>query len=567
MQNKNDHISKKQNWFKLLFKTSSLIAISKVIGFLRDLIISFYFGTSLIADAFNYANLLTGNLFILLGGLNGPFHSATSSTLCHIDLRHAVLNSNKTEIAKEQNSFLTQVLIWVSLSFIGLSTILFFSKTFFLNLILSSKPELISTTAKFIDWMLPMFALSGIIGILFGASSYKGNYFWPSLSPLISSSVLILGIFFSYQLLGASILGIASSLGALLQALVQLFDLKKVGFSFCFPGTQQTLTAKSEHKTFQKFLFQQTESFRQELKNSGASSNMHFFNAMLFPALLSSTIGSLNVYVDSFFCASLQEGSWTAILIGNKLIQLPFGVLVGASLVSFLPRISLLKDKTQEFNETLNREIGNLLFLLIPCAALMLALSRPIIQILFQRGEFNESSTHLVDLVLLGLSASLITGLPREIYTRAFYGIGDSRTPMLISLVSIAWNALLDWYLGAKFQAGGIAMSTTLTALINSLFLALFLKHKIPNLKIINWTVLLRYFPAGAISYFSTKWIYSSISKIKTFSFLSQLLNFVDLKICLFLIIASTVGLLVYVLIAKGEFLWNRFQSRFVKMA
>jgi hypothetical protein len=121
--------------------------------------------------------------------------------------------------------------------------------------------------------------------------------------------------------------------------------------------------------------------------------------------------------------------------------------------------------------------------------------------------------------------------------------------------------------LGAKFQAGGIAMSTTLTALINSLFLALFLKHKIPNLKIINWTVLLRYFPAGAISYFSTKWIYSSISKIKTFSFLSQLLNFVDLKICLFLIIASTVGLLVYVLIAKGEFLWNRFQSRFVKMA
>jgi putative peptidoglycan lipid II flippase len=541
LQNKNDHISKKQNWFKLLFKTSSLIAISKVIGFLRDLIISFYFGTSLIADAFNYANLLTGNLFILLGGLNGPFHSATSSTLCHIDLRHAVLNSNKTEIAKEQNSFLTQVLIWVSLSFIGLSTILFFSKTFFLNLILSSKPELISTTAKFIDWMLPMFALSGIIVILFGASSYKGNYFWPSLSPLISSSVLILGIFFSYQLLGASILGIASSLGALLQALVQLFDLKKVGFSFCFPGTQQTLTAKSEHKTFQKFLFQQTESFRQELKNSGASSNMHFFNAMLFPALLSSTIGSLNVYVDSFFCASLQEGSWTAILIGNKLIQLPFGVLVGASLVSFLPRIS--------------------------CAALMLALSRPIIQILFQRGEFNESSTHLVDLVLLGLSASLITGLPREIYTRAFYGIGDSRTPMLISLVSIAWNALLDWYLGAKFQAGGIAMSTTLTALINSLFLALFLKHKIPNLKIINWTVLLRYFPAGAISYFSTKWIYSSISKIKTFSFLSQLLNFVDLKICLFLIIASTVGLLVYVLIAKGEFLWNRFQSRFVKMA
>ena len=486
-------------------------------------------------------------------------------------MRHAVLNSNKTEIAKEQNIFLTQALIRVSLSFIGLSTILFFSKTFFLNLILSSKPELISETAKFIEWMLPMFALSGVIGILFGASSYKGNYFWPSLSPLISSFVLILGIFFSYQLLGASILGIASSLGALLQVLVQMFDLKKVGFSFCFLATHQNLIAKSEHNTFQKvlhnFLFQKSELIKEELKNSGANSNLLFFNAMLFPALLSSTIGSLNVYVDSFFCASLQEGSWTAILIGNKLIQLPFGVLVGASLVSFLPRISLLKDKTKEFNETLNSEIGNLLFLLIPCAALMLALSRPIIQILFQRGEFNESSTHLVDLVLLGLSASLITGLPREIYTRAFYGIGDSRTPMLISLVSIAWNALLDWYLGAQFQVGGIAMSTTLTALINSLFLALFLKHKIPNLKIINWTVFLRYFPAGAISYFCTQWIYSSILKIRIFSFLSKLLNFVDLRICLSLVIASTGGLLVYVLIAKGEFLWNRFQSRFVKMA
>lgn len=521
------------NWWKTLLKTSSLIGLSKVFGFLRDVVIAAYFGTSKAADAFNFAYLFTGNLFILLGGLNGPFHSAIVSTLGHINSGNNELPLTKgLPENKRENSFLTAIFVRTFLIFAILSVVLWLLMKFFFKVILSKQPALIASVLTQTELMLPVFILTGLIGLLFGTVSYKGHYFWPSVSPLISSILLIATILLGFNYLGPWVLGIGTTLGAIFQGLVQFIDLWKLGFRF----DRLELDLKNIFFPFQNG----------QVINPQSYADIAHFNTILFPALLSSTIGSLNVYVDSFFCAGLQEGSWTAILTANRLIQLPFGILVGSSLVSFLPRITALKDKPNEFGSSLKREVFNLLILLIPATALLFALSGPIIQILFQRGEFTNNSTNLVNITIIGLSASLITALPREIFTRAFYAIGDSKTPMFVSLISIVWNALLDWWLGAKFQVAGIALSTTITAFINSTLLVFLLNRKMDLKGKFNWLESLYFVAAGLISFFIASKVYALCN---AFGFLKQwdtLVSFVNLGQCISVGLAAILSLCFY---------------------
>ncbi|MDJ0625909.1 MAG: murein biosynthesis integral membrane protein MurJ [Candidatus Caenarcaniphilales bacterium] len=497
------------SWFKSLFKTSFLIGLSKVAGFIRDLVIAAFFGTSKAADAFNFAYLFTGNIFILLGGLNGPFHSAVVTTLSHIQSGIA------PDIAKrKQSRFLSKLFLIVLCFFCILAIALFFAKNSLLHLIIPNNDSLSSAVSKQVNFMIPVFIMSGIIGVLFGAVSFKKHYFWPSLSPLLTSVTLVCLIFIGYKSLGEWVLGIGTSLGALVQTVVQIIDFFNSEYKFDISNF------KAEYDDLKYFVW------------------------ILMPALLSSTIGSLNVYVDSFFCAGLEEGSWTAILMANRLIQLPFGILVGSSLVSFLPKIANLKEDKLSFISTLYRELINLLYLLIPATAIILALSKPLIELLFLRGEFDTHSSHLVNLALLGLAVSLITSLPREIYTRAFYAIGDSKTPFIVSLISIIWNALLDWILSAKFQVAGIAMSTTLTALINSLLLIFLFKQKFSFSFNFDWLKCIQYLFIGFACYLISS---TSFQVLRSLQFLPSIkFSFIDINTTIRFLIAVVLGLFTY---------------------
>jgi len=502
------------HWWKSIFKTSSLIGLSKVFGFLRDVLVAAFFGTSSSADAFNFAYLFTGNIFILLGGLNGPFHSAVVSTLSRIKA------DSPTQNERRENAFLSIAFTQTTLVFALLALLLYFSAPSLFALILKGQASLLPEVLIQNGLMLPVFILTGSIGLLFGAVSHKGHYFWPSISPLISSITLILIIVLAFNWLGPWTLGLGTSLGAIFQGVIQLIDLHKLGFRFSWPKPPVDQTCKQD---------------------------MAHFRGILFPALLSSTIGSLNVYVDSFFCSSLQEGSWTAILTANRLIQLPFGILLGSSLMSFLPRISAIANKPDEFGASLKKEIFNLLIILIPASALMFALSEPLIRVLFQRGQFDETSTRLVNMAVLFLCGSLLTALPREILTRAFYAIGDSKTPLWVSFFSIIWNAVLDWLLAPKLQVAGIALSTTFTALINSLLLLVLLRRKMPIMGKFNWTGSIFFSFAGLVAFLSAKGAF--VQLLPWLSWLNQwqsFVSFINLAELMSLMMSTVLSMLLY---------------------
>ena len=434
--------------FKIAGFVGIITIISKIFGLFRDLVIARFFGTSITADAYNFAYLLTGNALVLLGGLGGPFHSATIATLTKVK-----------DNAKESGSFLIKIFTATFfVLFLVMCFVLLFKKEIVHLLIPATglnpvyQEKLWTLTSLQLQIMSPLIIVSGLLGILCGVANVYGGFFWPSFSPVLPSVAIIFFVFAYGDLKLGLALGIGTLIGAILQLLVQLPDLIKAGL-------------------FENLKFA-------IVKNQKIVSDFGYF---LGPALLSTTIGQITVYIDSFFCSGLEEGSWTATVFANRLIQLPLGVLLTSFLVPFFPRFSELAH-SKNFNELKRTSIvvvKSLWFLTLPIAVYLFLFASPVVELIFQRGAFDSRSTALTSSILIALLLSMIAYVARDTLTRVFYSLGDSKTPLLIAIFSISLKIILNSLLVNKYHAPGIAFATSLVTVFNFIFLWLLLRKKL----------------------------------------------------------------------------------------
>ncbi len=434
-----------------LFRSASLIAVvtvvSKILGLLRDQVMAHAYGAGVVSDAYNYAFQIPSFALVLLGGLGGPFHTATVSVLAKLTKDTAPPSAQTQQLV---NTFVTVTgVVATALALI----VLVFAPQIIGVIAHEASPDLKAIAVLHLRWMTPMIILGSIIGIFYGIANIYHRFFWSSLSPSAINITLILWIWF----LGPDDLGLAlaisTMLGAVLQVLLQLPDYITTGFRYK-PAWQ--LQDK-------------------DLKTMGE---------LLFPATIGTTIGQLNIYTAMFFASLLPAGGWTAITLGNRLIQLPIGVLIIAMLVPLFPRFSRLVAD-QDFDSLRNSfrdGILTLWLLSLPIMALIFLVGTDGVALLFQRGEFNAEDTHMVSTVLVVLSVSMLPYMLRDGITRIFYAFNDSKTPLIAGLSSIGINVLFNFLLVKPFGIGGIAMSTVIVSLWNATLLCLLVRKHIPSM-------------------------------------------------------------------------------------
>ncbi len=433
-----------------LSKTFSVVAIlsvlSKVIGLARDVVVAAAYGTSILADAYNYAYLFTGNILILFGGLGGPFHSATVSTLA------PKRSSPEAGALVTQMSFYTAIVLSIA------AIAMFFLSPWVMHLVAGDYGNTNSDRLTFfheaimqLKIMSPLVLLSGLIGITYGVLNVYNRIFWPSLSPAIASLAIIAAIALSPNHDSSLPLAIGTLIGAFGQLFAQMPGMFSVGLKYHF-----------------------------QTKLVDGLTN---YIKVLWPAIISTSIGQLIIYVDSFFCSRIGEGAWTAIANANRLIQLPLGVLITAMLVPMLPRFTDLatNKKIDDLKSEFRRALSFLWFLAIPLTAIMLALPEPIIRLLFQRGAFNAQSTSLVTAALIYLVPSIAFYMARDLITRVYFAFHDSRTPFYVAMAAILIKVFLDWLLVIVFPLGvaGISIATSLITVFNLCVLTYFLRPKV----------------------------------------------------------------------------------------
>lgn len=434
---------------KSIFRIAGLIAvltiISKFAGFLRDVFVAQAYGATSVSDAYFYAYQIPSLALILLGGLGGPFYTATVAVFSKIVTD---VTQKPDETVKE--TFYQFVTI-TALVFGVLSVLVYIFSDTIIGLIISQgAPELIKIASMQLKIMSPMILIGGVIGIYYGVANVYREFFYTSLSPLMASITIIFALIFLPNDKYGLILAYSTLVGAVFQLILQLPACFRVGLFY-------------------------RPSF------SFSSNEMRQLGEILFPAMLGTTVGQINVYIDMFFTSGLEEGAWSAVSYGNKIFQFPVGVITTAFLVPLFPMFSSFVGQKDfsSLKEYFHKGLNSLWFLSFPVFALMAIFSYDAIKFLFERGAFDADDTFLVSQALFFLSVSIIPYVARDALTRVFYAFNDSRTPFLIAILSIAVKSVMNFIFVKIFGVGGITLSTTIVTFFNMIMLGILIMPKI----------------------------------------------------------------------------------------
>ncbi len=438
--------------------------LSKVFGLVREQAIAAAFGTGPVTDAYGIAYVIPGFLLVLLGGINGPFHSAIVS---------AISKRKKEEIAPIVETVTTVVgmgLVLVSIGmFIFAEPIIDLLGRGFLATDIGEVSRQIAITQLRI--MSPITVFACFIGIGFGALNADDQYWLPSISPLLSSSAVIvgLGIFWlatggdignpDNLMLGGMVLAFGSLAGAILQWLVQVPALWKSGLG------------------------------RLRLRFNVNDAGVRDVLKVLGPATFSSGSMQINVYTDLFF-AAFVPGTLAALGFANLLVQTPLGIVSNIILVPFFPIFSRLADPSQwpELKQRIRQSLILVALTMLPMSALIVTLAQPIVTVVYKRGNFDENAVQLVTLILIAYGVGMFVYLARDVMVRVFYALGDGETPFKISLVNIAVNAIFDYILFNAMGPAGLVVATIGVNIVSLVAMTVLLNRKLGGLPVADWS-------------------------------------------------------------------------------
>ena len=200
------------------------------------------------------------------------------------------------------------------------------------------------------------------------------------------------------------------------------------------------------------------------------------------PAIVAASSVQVNVMVNTWFASWLENGSAYRLNIAFRLMQLPlgvFGVAIGTVTLPLLSRIAAAGDRG-EFGAVLGRGMRLAFVLTLPATIGLMMLSRPIISLLYEHGKFNAHATDQAAIALQGYALGLCAYSALKILSPAFYAIDKRRTPMVVSFISIALNALVNWLFTFKFGWGihGLALGTGCVAITNFLLLYILMRRE-----------------------------------------------------------------------------------------
>ncbi len=229
---------------------------------------------------------------------------------------------------------------------------------------------------------------------------------------------------------------------------------------------------------------------------------------LMVPGLIGTAVYQLNVFVDTIFASFLPSGSVSYLFFADRLMEFPLGIFAIAVGMAALPSLSKLaaEGKEEELKETVRFTFRLVSFISVPAMVGLIALKTPIINLLFQRGRFDLTSTVMTARALLCYSIGLWAIAGARSVVPAFYAVKDTWTPLKMALLCLGANVVLNAILIGPLQHAGLALATSLSSILNLGLLLLNLKAKLGPMGIGKdlWTVLknlLCSIPMGFIAY------------------------------------------------------------------
>ena len=434
---------------------------SRLFGMVREMVYARFMGDGWVASAFVLAFMIP-NLFRRLLG-----EGALTAAFIPI-FKHKEKTAGEREMWRAANAVISGLLISASVIIgvvmLGVSLVLWSR----------SLEEETRLMLQLLRLMFPYMLLVCLAAVFIGMLNARGHFFIPALGATVLNVVMISSVLLLAPRMGKTlptqIYGVA--IGVLAAGLAQA--------CFQFP------TLAKEGYRFEWISPRGNDTVRQVLRK-------------MIPGALGVAAFQVNVLLTQTLAFGVDAQIVASFNYAVRLMELPQGVF-GISLATFLlPTLSGLaaEKKFTEFRSTLGQGLGYLCFVNLLASALLLTLAVPIVRLLFERGKFDLESTHRAAFALACLAPGLTAFSIVNILARAFYALGDTKTPMMISVVCLGLNLVFAAWLIFPYAQGGLGIANTMSSLFNVWLLFYALRRK---LKRLDFQVLSRSVPlmAGA---------------------------------------------------------------------
>ena len=433
----NDRVCNRLENTKKVLKTAGFMVaatlLAKVLGMLRDVLVASNYGTQVSAVAFYTASRIPMLLFdFVIGGV-------ISSTFIPV-FNEYLEKKGKEQAMRFANQYINVVLlITVVITILGL----IFSSTL-IHLIapdISDATKVISRGLSNI--MFPMIIFTGLAYSFVGILQSFGEFNIPSIISLVSNGVIILYFLIFQDKFGVTGLAVAMLIGWGLQAVIQVPWLKKFGYSY------------------RPYL-----SFRDEgIRKAGR---------LALPMLVSTWAQPLCSLINMRLASSVNEGAGIAAMeYANKIYIIVTGVfsfVVTNLIFPYLSRASAA-DRQNDIKSLMVTSLKALSFIILPIMFAFFILAKPIISLMYERGEFVASDVAMTSTALMFYSIGMLALAFCELLNKSFFSMHDSKTPMYTSIFSISVNIVLSIVLSRVMGIGGLALATAIASIVNAISL------------------------------------------------------------------------------------------------
>ena len=439
-----DKTASQLNFFSTI-KVGGWTFISRVAGLIRDIFTTNLLGASIFHDIFVVV-LKIPNVF-------RKFFAEGAFSQAFIPIYSEYLSSKDEKGSKDFLNALFGILLSALFIFSALALlfapifILIFAPGFYFDTL---KQDLAVSLLRI---MFPYLALISLVAFAAGIQNSHNKFSIPAVTPLIFNLSLICSAWLVAPRIEIPVMALAC--GVLLAGFLQLL------FQIAPLATIKKIPVP-----------------KIDFQNPGVKK----FFILVLPAIIAGGIAQINLLVDTIFASLLITGSPTWLYVSDRLIQFPMGIFAIAIGTVLLPSLSkaYAQKEIEAFTDQLAHAFKLIFFLAIPSLIGLILFASPLLATIFQRGAFLWIDVQQASLSLIGFAFGLPFFMAMKVLVPAFFSRQNTKTPMLIALLSLLINISLNYLLAFYFELGhlGLAIASSISAIVSVIILSIILKRE-----------------------------------------------------------------------------------------
>ncbi|MCD5411485.1 murein biosynthesis integral membrane protein MurJ [Thermodesulfovibrionales bacterium] len=448
-------------------KVSIAVFTSRILGYVKDMMLASLFGATGVADVFFVAFRIPNLLRELFA--EGAMSAAFIPVLTEYQTKHG---------HDEANRIVRATFIFIII-FVGLICVL---GIVFAPLIVSviapgflNEPEKFSKTVFLTRIMFPFLLFISLTALTMGALNTRRVFFISALSPAMLNITIIvcmltLAIHFVEPIIAVAI---GVTVGGLAQFLFQVPSFFRQGYTFIWPKSKtrdQKIASERDRNISSPLLW------HPGLKKIGL---------LIVPATVGMAATQINVLISTILASYLPEGSITFLYFSMRLIQFPIGMFGVAMGMAILPTLSehSTRREMDKLRDDFSFALRLLFFIAVPAMAGLVVLNIPIVSTLFYRGAFDYAATIATSDALMFYALGIWAIVGVKVITATFYSMQDVKTPIKIVVIAVIINILFSLLLIGPMKHNGLALANTISAGCSFMLLFYFLRNRLGSIE------------------------------------------------------------------------------------